>query len=188
MYPFVATAALRRAYDCLVFDGSEQGSSLYEKRLHFRPDYEVVLRAVVDFAVDRAKVDPHRIVLVGRSLGGYLAPRAATGEHCFAALIADPGLYDVGELVLSRILKPMIRGLENTGSDDSKRSWRGMIEERTIDGVFAGMLKNPADEHSWAREWLRTTRGRCESTCRRSESLPLQRWSKALTRTRPLTG
>ena len=33
----------------------------------------------------------------GWSLGGYLAPRAASGEHRIAACIADPGLRDVAD-------------------------------------------------------------------------------------------
>ena len=38
-------------------------------------------------------MEPARIALMGISLGGYLAPRAAAFEHRLAALIADDGLY-----------------------------------------------------------------------------------------------
>lgn len=140
----MAASALRRGYHSLVFDGPGQGSSLYEKRLYFRSDYEVVLKAVVDFVVDRPEVDPERIVLMGRSLGGYLAPRAATGEHRFAALIADPGMYDLGELIIGRMPKALTKGLEEEPSDEHpRRSWWHRIEERAIDEVFAGMLRDP---------------------------------------------
>jgi dienelactone hydrolase len=40
-------------------------------------------------------VDPKRIVLVGRSFGGLLAPRGASGEPRLAAMIVDPGQYDI---------------------------------------------------------------------------------------------
>lgn len=43
------------------------------------------------------EVDPKRLVLNGLSLGGYLAPRAASGEYRFAACIADPGQYAVND-------------------------------------------------------------------------------------------
>ena len=46
----------------------------------FRPDWEAVIGPVVDFAVTRPEVDPSRIALMGISFGGYLAPRAASGE------------------------------------------------------------------------------------------------------------
>lgn len=39
-------------------------------------------------------VDPKRIALMGISLGGVLAPRAAAFEKRLAALIANDGVYD----------------------------------------------------------------------------------------------
>jgi dienelactone hydrolase len=68
---------------------------LYEKGLVFRHDYEAVFGAILDFAVERAEVDRERIVLSGRSFGGYLAPRAACFERRARAVIADPGQYDL---------------------------------------------------------------------------------------------
>jgi dienelactone hydrolase len=128
-YHAAATPALRRGYSALLFDGPGQASSLYEKRLYFRPDYEVVLKAVVDYAVGRPEVDAERIALVGRSFGGFLAPRAATGEHRFAALIADPGQYDLGEISRSRMPKEVVAMVE--------------ADDPAVDKVFAGMLADP---------------------------------------------
>jgi hypothetical protein len=79
-----------------MFDGPGQGSALYQRGLVFRPDYEAVFTPVVDWAVEQPGVDGDRLLLSGRSFGGYLAPRAASGEHRFRALVADPGLYDLG--------------------------------------------------------------------------------------------
>src|SRR5919199_2087190 len=128
-YPAAATPALRRGYSALLFDGPGQASSLYEKRLYFRPDYEVVLKAVVDYAVSRPEVDVKRIALLGRSFGGFLAPRAATGEHRFAALIADPGQYDLGEIARSRMPKEVVAMVE--------------ADDPAVDEVFASMLADP---------------------------------------------
>jgi pimeloyl-ACP methyl ester carboxylesterase len=49
---------------------------------------------VLDFALELPEVDSDGIVLVGWSLGGFLAPRAAAFEDRLAALIADPGQWD----------------------------------------------------------------------------------------------
>src|SRR5271154_3271312 len=88
-----AVAGSRRGYHCLVFDGPGQGSALIRQGLRLRPGWENVVKAVVDFAIAWPLVDPARIALSGWSLGGYLAPRAASGEHRLAACIADPGQW-----------------------------------------------------------------------------------------------
>lgn len=88
-----AVAGSRRGYHCLLFDGPGQGSALIRQGLRLRPDWENVVKAVVDFAIALPLVDPARIALSGWSLGGYLAPRAASGEHRLAACIADPGQW-----------------------------------------------------------------------------------------------
>src|ERR1700761_5207472 len=69
-----AVAATQRGYHCLIFDGPGQGTTLIEQGIPLRPDWETVIRPVVDFALTLPYVDPHKIVLSGWSLGGYLAP------------------------------------------------------------------------------------------------------------------
>lgn len=91
MYFASAVAASRRGYHALVFDGPGQGGMLYEQGVTMRPDWETVVGAVVDYAIALPLVDPKRIALSGWSLGGHLAPRAASGEPRLAACIADPG-------------------------------------------------------------------------------------------------
>jgi alpha-beta hydrolase superfamily lysophospholipase len=90
-------AALQRGYNSLIFDGPGQGGALVEQQLYFRPDWENVVRPVVDYALTRPSVDPERIVLMGRSFGGYLAPRAASAEHRLAALVVDAPVYSPGQ-------------------------------------------------------------------------------------------
>lgn len=93
VYFMIAAAAIQRGYACLTFEGPGQGALLREQQLPFRPDWEQVVTPVVDFLVSRPEVDPARLALMGISLGGYLAPRAAAFEHRLAALIADDGVY-----------------------------------------------------------------------------------------------
>jgi alpha-beta hydrolase superfamily lysophospholipase len=106
LYFFSVAAALRRGYNCLCFDGPGQGGALLHEGLPLRPDWEQVVAPVVDFALARADVDPRQVALIGLSLGGYLALRAATGEHRLAACIADPGQYDLLEAIRSRLPLP----------------------------------------------------------------------------------
>ena len=89
-------AALERGYNVLIFDGPGQGAMLWDHHTVFRYDYEAAVTPVVDYALTRPDVDPHRIAIQGISQGGYWVPRAIAFEHRVAAAIADPGVYDIG--------------------------------------------------------------------------------------------
>ena len=91
-----AAPALERGYAIAAVDGPGQGAMLYEHRVPMRPDWEHVVPGLLDALITHSEVDPDNIVLVGRSFGGYLAPRGAAGEPRLAAMIADPGQYDIG--------------------------------------------------------------------------------------------
>jgi len=119
--------ALERGYAFAAIDGPGQGGVLYEQRIPMRPDWENVVPGMVDALLAHAEVDPQRVILVGRSFGGVIAPRGASGEHRIAALIVDPGQYDMGAAVIGR-LGPLAQRLNDP----------------TADQVFQGMLDNPA--------------------------------------------
>ena len=91
----VGEAARRRGWNCLIFEGPGQGSALRLNKLPFRYDWEAVVTPVVDFAVNLRGVDPDRIALIGMSMGGYLAPRAAAFENRLAACIAYDGVLSM---------------------------------------------------------------------------------------------
>ncbi|GAB3573331.1 alpha/beta fold hydrolase [Amycolatopsis endophytica] len=109
-YLALAAGALRRGYHVLTFDGPGQGSTVREQGLHFRPDWEAVVSPAVDFALALPEVDADRLVLIGTSLGGYLAARAAAFEHRLAACVLHDGVYDLHET-----LQAMLR---NVGGPD----------------------------------------------------------------------
>jgi dipeptidyl aminopeptidase/acylaminoacyl peptidase len=69
-----AAGALRHGYHCLCFDGPAQGGALLKQHLYFRPDWENVVRPVVDYVLSRPEVDRKRIVLMGGSWGGLPSP------------------------------------------------------------------------------------------------------------------
>jgi pimeloyl-ACP methyl ester carboxylesterase len=96
-------AALERGYNVLAFDGPGQGAMLIDRAVPLRPDWENVITPVVDYLLARPDTDPERIVLTGLSLGGYLAPRAATAEHRLAACVSDCGPYDVFGAISRRL-------------------------------------------------------------------------------------
>ncbi|MER7468011.1 alpha/beta fold hydrolase [Streptomyces sp. NPDC097981] len=99
MHFFGAMAGIERGYTVLVFDGPGQPGPLHREGLVFRPDWENVVAPVLDFAVKLPEVDSRRIALLGNSMGGLLAPRAAAFDHRPAAVAALDGVYDLGPAV-----------------------------------------------------------------------------------------
>jgi pimeloyl-ACP methyl ester carboxylesterase len=107
LYFLNGAAALARGYHVLAFDGPGQGAALIQQGLVMRPDWEAVMTPVVDYVLTRPDVDPARIALIGLSLGGYLAPRAASAGH----RLADGGSYDLYADALRRIPGPLVGGV-----------------------------------------------------------------------------
>lgn len=102
-YFFSGGAALARGYNFMAFDGPGQGKALIEDGVKFRPDWEQVAASALAWLAGRPEVDPARIALMGISFGGYLAPRAASGNPAFAAVIADPGQFGLIEEMRNRM-------------------------------------------------------------------------------------
>ncbi|HYC25265.1 MAG TPA: alpha/beta fold hydrolase [Roseiarcus sp.] len=102
-YFYSGPAALARGYNVVCYDGPGQGGTLIEDGMTFRPDWETVLAAVLGYLMSRAEVDPARVAQLGLSFGGYLAPRAASGNPMLAACIADPGQYSLLEEAKTRL-------------------------------------------------------------------------------------
>ena len=103
MFFSTAPAALRRGYNWIGFDGPGQGRNLIRDGLTLRPDWENVVGPAIDAVLQLPQVDPERVVLVGWSLGGFLAPRGAAFERRIAALVADPGQWDLGDAAVSTL-------------------------------------------------------------------------------------
>ena len=131
-----AVAALRRGYHCVLFDGPGQGGVLYEQGVPLRPDWETVVSAVIDAIVASPLVDAQRIAVSGWSLGGYLAPRAASGDPRIAACIADPGQWDLGAMVAKTLLQ--------FGASPAEASGAQPVRQPLLDQALAAIERNRA--------------------------------------------
>ncbi|PYH97073.1 alpha/beta-hydrolase [Aspergillus ellipticus CBS 707.79] len=99
-------AALERGYNVIVYEGPGQPTVMREQGCGFTRAWENVVTPVVDFLVRRPEVDAGRIGLLGFSLGGYLAVRAAAFEGRIAAVMAIDGVWDVYQALVSNVLPP----------------------------------------------------------------------------------
>ncbi|MBC7468254.1 MAG: alpha/beta fold hydrolase, partial [Ramlibacter sp.] len=87
----------RRGIHVLAIDGPGQGEALRLQGIPSRYDYEVPAGAAYDWLAGRAEVDPRRVAVMGFSMGGYYAPRAAAMDPRFAACVAWGGHFDYHE-------------------------------------------------------------------------------------------
>jgi len=84
---------LRRGMAVLAIDGPGQGEMEFEYPM--RHDFEVPIRYTIDYLEGRRDVDAKRVGMMGVSLGGYYAPRAAAFEPRVRAVIANAGGYNI---------------------------------------------------------------------------------------------
>lgn len=91
---------LERGYAVALVDLPGQGL-VAEQGLYWEPEIERSVGAVIDVLVTRFGVNTQKLVLLGMSLGGYFACRAAAEEPRLAAVVATPALSRPEELFLA---------------------------------------------------------------------------------------
>jgi hypothetical protein len=96
---------------------------------------------------------PGPIALLGVSLGGYLAPRAATAEHRLAALVADPGQPDLGRVATGRLPPELAAKLED---DVAAGEFEKLLDLPRLTRLFAPRMA--AYGLSTVQEYLRAIR------------------------------
>ena len=88
----------KRGISILAVDHPGTGEALRKRGLHAIPESEQWGAACVDYLESRDDVDTARIGIVGWSLGGYYAPRAAAYEKRFKICAAWGANFNWGEL------------------------------------------------------------------------------------------
>src|SRR5271166_6195238 len=106
-YPNFAEAALKRGYSVLTYEGPGQGQALRKYGLTYTPEWEKPVTAVLDEFV-RTHAKPSKIVIIGMSMGGYFAPRAAAFEERIDGVVAYDTCYDFGA-----VASPLLAAAKN---------------------------------------------------------------------------
>jgi pimeloyl-ACP methyl ester carboxylesterase len=109
-------------YDVVLFEGPGQGAALREHGLVMRPDWERPVAAVLDhFAIERATI-------LGISLGGYLAPRAAAFEPRIERVVVCDVLDDFFECFTARAGEPVARALNELLAAGARVETNALLE------------------------------------------------------------
>lgn len=90
-----ATLCLERGLATLVFDGPGQGEAYY-RGFYLDCHFREAVSAAIDAMSQRRDIDAGRIGILGRSLGGFLAPEAAARDKRIKACVCWGALYDLG--------------------------------------------------------------------------------------------
>jgi hypothetical protein len=95
----------KRGLACLIVDGPGNGESIRFRGMPLRYDTEIAGSAAVNYLETRNDVDKNRIGVMGISLGGYFAPRAAAFEKRFKACVSWGAIFDYHATWKSRVQK-----------------------------------------------------------------------------------
>ncbi len=164
---FVAPA-LARGWNCITYEGPGQPTVRRNQDLGFIPDWEKVAIPVVDYVLSEKKhvVDENRLVLVGNSLGGYLAARVAAFEPRLSAVVLIDGVWDNYE-AYKRELKPEMLAIYEAGNysqfDDALLSARaaGKLPTGAAWGIdhslWACHTRSPSDFFNQIKQYNVTT-------------------------------
>ncbi len=124
---FEALLYLReQGFDVYLFEGPGQGGCLREQNMKFTHEWEKPVKAILDhFNLDD-------VTIIGASLGGYLAPRAAAFEKRITKVIGWSIFPDFFDILLADDPKP-VRKLMDTAF---RRGFAGIFN-----GFYKKMMK-----------------------------------------------
>lgn len=154
MYPMLGAFAAA-GYTVIAFEGPGQGAALRTHGLHMPFDWEKPVGAVIDYF----KISS--CTLIGMSLGGYLAPRAAAYESRIQRVVAWGAMFEFFEVyrrrlgtpkfkVLSKLLDLNLSGVVNRLITKASEK-EDILKWAVTHGMHVSGTKTPFDFLQWVR-------------------------------------
>lgn len=125
---------LARGMAVLAVDGPGQGE-LEDVGVFMRPDYELVVSAVIDYLETRPDLDASRVGVMGVSVGGYYAARSAALEPRVRATIESGGAYCLAE-DFDAVPELTRRAFVVRSGSADENSARQYLSEFTLEGIL----------------------------------------------------
>jgi len=135
----VENVFLDRGMATFSLDGPGQGETGYSTTI--RPDFEAPVAAALDVLCARPDLDGERVGMLGVSLGGYYAARAAAFDPRIRAVVVSGGPYDYGALIRDRPAHSLATFARNSGTTTPEETYE-FASRITLEGVL-GRLTQP---------------------------------------------
>lgn len=133
-------------YEAYLFEGPGQGGVIRLQSMHFTHEWEKPVKAVLDY------FSLEDVTIIGVSLGGYLAPRAAAFDKRISRVVAwsiFPCFFDIMLSYESPAVQKFIKTMVNIGARPVINGVYGMLAKKmpVIDwGLKHGMFAYEADD------------------------------------------
>ena len=154
---------LGRGYNVITYEGLGQPAVRRNQSIGFIKDWGRAVTPVIDYLHTRSDVDTDRVILVGFSFGGFLAEQAAAVEQSrLAALVLDPGVYDVYEAFTSQLpdaMKTLYQSGNKTGFDKAvnaalaNSSTPTQLRWGVEQGMWSFNIDSPYDFLQHVKDW-----------------------------------
>ena len=154
MYPLLPSFTAS-GYTVIAFEGPGQGGALRNDNLPMPYDWEKPVSAILDY------YDVDNCTLIGMSLGGYLAPRAAAFEKRIFRVVAWGAMFDFFDTYKQRVgkvrawLLSVLLDLGLTGAVDKiinkARKSDGIVDWAIGHGMHVSGTSSPAAFLQWVR-------------------------------------
>tara|TARA_R110002072_G_scaffold46082_1_gene127821 strand:- start:669 stop:1817 length:1149 start_codon:yes stop_codon:yes gene_type:complete len=154
MFPLLEPLATA-GYTVIAFEGPGQGAALRVSNLHMPFDWEKPVSAILDhYQIDSC-------TLIGMSLGGYLAPRAAAFEKRIKRVVSWGAMFDFFEIyqkrlgkakfmVLSKLLELGMSGVVDKLINKARQS-EGVLDWAVSHGMHVSGTSTPYHFLQWVR-------------------------------------
>ncbi|KAK4539311.1 hypothetical protein LTR36_000804 [Oleoguttula mirabilis] len=141
-YHYACVEILKRGVNCVTYEGPGQPTVRRQQDIGFIPDWWTVASPVMDYLSGRPDVDISKVALVGISFGGTLAPRAASHDDRYSAVVAIDGLFSIQQVIEEQLPAEVIAPFNATNAT----AFNEIIEYIQADTAYPTELR-------WLIDW-----------------------------------
>ncbi|KAK5119184.1 hypothetical protein LTR85_007798 [Meristemomyces frigidus] len=105
---------LKRGVNCVTYEGPGQPTVRRQQGIGFIPGWWTAASPVMNYLDGRSDVVMSKVALMGISFGGTLAPRAASHDDRYSAVIVLDGFYSMQQVIEERLPAEIIAAFDTT--------------------------------------------------------------------------